>query len=281
MCAQSRSVACCAVFIVLGLLAPASIPAAAISVNFDDGTTGALNAPVNVSSRNLTTSVTSDVHALPVSGKALYVSYGYGSPGQDKAVIETAQSFSSVTASDVVTLYGTGYAGGAAGVVAGMPTAGGAGYLLYLTQTWSNGNGAWWDNGVGGTWQLVLVKMLSGSANPMAAGNVYQAVQVAGVSQDAPNFLQLSISGSTISGQVWAGQSSGTGTRTAAVSLTDSSPLSGCVGAYLAGRNLECPFGTNWGQASVDNFTATVAPEPVTLSLLALGGLLLARRRHA
>lgn len=278
MCAKNTSGACCALLAVLGLLAHASISAAAINVDFDDGTRGTLSTLVNVSSRSLTTTVASDVHAPPVSGKALYALYAYGSPGQDKAAIDTAQSFSNVVASDVVTLYGTGYGGGAAGVVAGMPATGGSGYLLYLTQAWSNGNGAWWDSGVGGTWQLVLAKMGAGTANPLAAGNVYQAVQVPGVSQDVPSFVQLTVTGSTITGQVWVGQTSATGTRTAAVSLTDSSSLSGYAGVYLAGRNVQCPSVTNWGTASVDNFSATMTPEPVTLALLAVGGLLIRRR---
>jgi hypothetical protein len=278
MCARNALAACSAVSVVLWLAGNASAPAASIDVNFDDGTTGALNAQVNVSSRPLTTAVTSDVHAPPVSGQAWYALSAYGSPGQDKAVIDTAQSFSSVVVSDVVTLYGTGYSGGGGGVVAGMPAAGGSGYLLYLAQTWSNGGGAWWDSTVGGTWQLVLVKMLAGSATPLAAGDVYQAVQVAGVTQGLPDFVQLSVNGNAITGQVWVGQTSVAGAQTATVSLTDASPLSGYAGAFLAGRNLQCPYTTNYGVASVDNFTAAVAPEPATLALLALGGLLIRRR---
>lgn len=269
MCARNSSVTVAALFVALWLLAGTAAPAVVV-VSFDDGTSGALNASVNVSSKSLTTIVSSDVHAPAVSGKALYAKYSYGSPGQDKAVIDTAQAFSNVVTSDVVTLEGTGNGGGAGGVVAGMPAASGSGYLLYLTNAWNQGGGAWWDSSVGGAWQLVVVKKLAGSANPLAAGNVYQAIQVAGVTPGLPNYVQLSVNGNTITGQVWAGQTSATGAQTAVVSLTDSSPLSGYVGAYLAGRNLQCPYVTNWGVASVDDFTAGV-PEPASLLLAAIG----------
>jgi hypothetical protein len=273
--------AMCAFAAALFLLGIPSVQAAVVSVNFDDGTTGALNAPVNVSSRNLTTTVTLDTHGLPGADKKLFISYGYGSPGQDKAVIDTNQSFTNVVVSAVVGTYGTGYAGGGGGVVAGMPAAGGAGYLLYLTNQWSGGGGAYWDSSLGSSdqnWQLILVRKAAGTATPLAAGSVYTSAQLLGVVADTPNFLRLTLNGNLVSGEVWLGQSSPVGAATTTIGVSDSSPLSGYAGVYLAGRNQKSPYAATWGQTAIDDFTADMVPEPATLALLALGGLLIRRR---
>ncbi len=247
----------------------AGVASAAITVDFNDGTTGVLNNEVNVSSRQLSIAVGNDVHAPPVSGQAVYISNAYGSPGQDKAAIDTYQNFDDVVVSGVVSLYGTGYNAAGGGVVAGMPAAGGSGYLLYLTQTWEGGDAAWWDSSVGGLWQLVLVKMQLGSAYPLSSGNAYQAVAVPLV-QDASNFVQLSVNGNTITGQVWLGQTSPTGSPTATVSLTDGTPLSGYAGVYLAARNARI---LNYGRGSVDNVTMYREGPPNGVTNLAVTGL--------
>jgi hypothetical protein len=251
---------------------------AAVTANFDDGTWGDLDAAVNVSSRALTVKVDNYTHALPDADKELYISYAYGSPGQDKAVIDNQTLFTDIVASTVVGLYGTGYQGCAGGLAAGMPASGGSGYLLYISSTWDGGAGNFWDSTVnGGTnssnWQFVLARKEAGSAYPHSAGNVFQALKLTGFTQDVPNFLRLTVNGNQVTGDLWMGQTAATGSPTASLSFTDATPLSGYTGAYLAGRNGQ--FG--WGEAAVDDFVAVV-PEPMTLALLAIGGLLIRRR---
>lgn len=273
--------ACIALWIVTAaLLSAGSASAAVVTANFDDGTWGDLDAAVNVSSRSLTVKVDNYTHALPDADKELYINYAYGSPGQDKAVIDNQTVFTDITAGAVVGLYNTGYGGCGGGVTAGMPATGGSGYLLYITCAWDGGAGTFWDSTAnGGTsagWQFVLARKVAGSAYPLSTGNLFSAAKLSGFTQDTPNYLRLTVQGTQVVGEFWQGMDSPVGAATKTLSLTDAAPLSGYTGAYLTARNAQ--FGTGgWGEAAIDDFTAVV-PEPMTLALLAIGGLLIRRR---
>ncbi len=280
MTVGSRGICSTPAVLVCLLLAPAA-PAALVA-NFDDGTMGDLDSLVNISSRSLTAAVRTDIHGLPDADNELYIGYGYGSPGQDKAAITTGQAFTDVAASAVVGLFGTGYSGGGGGLAAGVPASGGSGYLLYLANCWSDGGGVFWDDSLTSSssdFELVLVRMAAGSSYPLDPGNLVSAVKLTGFVQDAPNFLRLTVAGNQVTGEAWLGQATPAGAASATVGFSDPSPLSGYAGVYLACRNAQSPYSTNWGEVAVDDFAADV-PEPASLLLLTVGTISLVGRRR-
>lgn len=232
-----------------------------IRANFDDGTLGDLDAKVSVSSSTMTDAkivVTNNSNGLPDADKELYVQYIYGAAA-DKAVIDTQNVFGDVIVSGVVGLYNTAYNGGGAGVVAGMPAAGGGGYLLYITNNFADGSGRFWDSALGSSnhWQLVLARKVVGSAYPLSAGNAVSRVKLSAFLENQPNFLRLTVNGTSVTGEAWVGQASAVGIPSATVSLADTSPLTGYTGVYLAGRNLSIPpEKSSFGAVAVDDFKA-------------------------
>jgi len=305
-----RRVLCAAMLAGLLSWAPAQA-GVGISADFNDGTYGDLDTLVNVSDTSINTTVTWGASAdnvpggtdpdygLPDTDNEFYNSGGGGAglgySGGDQALIDTDNTFSDVVATGVVglTTVDTRYGSEGAGLVAGMAAGGGSGYLLYLADSWYNGDGYFVDSpNQGGLLQLILTRKEAANSTPLNGATLYDTNTItetdAANYSDQPQFLRLTVAGTTVTGEVWLNQADDTGAADATVSFTDPSVLSGHVGVYLAiGHYGSSPpnYRTNYGVAAVDDFQVIVSdeapiPEPAGLGLLGPGVLGLMRRRR-
>ncbi len=309
-CHMKKSASFAAALAMLICLTPVNAAMAVdIGANFDGWND--LNAYVDVSDTSIGTAITNaatgtdDIdRGLPDGDNELY-NYGGGGAGDgysggDQALINSFLTYSNVVVSANVGLvsYDIYYGSEGAGVVAGMASGGGSGYLLYLADSWYHGDGYFVDsNDSGGLLQLVLTRKEASMNTPLNGATLYDTHDItttdAGDYGDQPHHLKLTIDGTSVTGEVWLNQTDDTGDADATVSFVDNDPLSGHVGVYLAighyGSNpgnlgTHKGYRENYGVAAVDDFYAAElvpAPEPATLGLMALGaaGLLAARRR--
>ena len=284
------------------LLGAAGVATAAITANFDDGTYGDLDVLVDVSDTSVGTTLAALAthasygdHGLVDADLELYNKGGGGSGGVyyggDKALIDTDEAFTDVVVTGVVGMTATSsYGAAGAGLAAGMAAAGDSGYLLYLASWWNKGEGYFVQDAAGTTgpasseMQLILTRKDAAMNTPLN-GVALSDVATVPKTHDVPHFLRLTVSGNTVTGEVWLNQESAVGAADATVTFTDASVLGGHVGAYLAIGYYGCntpAYGNNYGLAAVDDFQADAIPEPATMGLLGLGcaGLAVIRRRR-
>jgi hypothetical protein len=287
-----------AVSAVLVLLLGSATEAVTISADFNDGTYGAhLDTLVDMSpgetinttiAAKATTGGGTDLGLTDDDNEFYATGYGYAN-GKDRALIDTDSTFGDVVVTAVAGINDNSNTGqAAAGVVAGVPTGGGSGYLLYVVGTWgSSSYGAGrYRSDTEDLLQLVLARMDDGNGSPLTDAVLSDTANAdaLGPYENVPNFLQLTVDGTSVTGKAWLNQSDDSGDADLEVSFTDNNPLSGHAGVFVVhgyyGASPPSATGTNWGVAAVDDFEATEVPEPATLLLLGLGGLFGLAGRH-